>query len=75
MTVCKPCNCGDCDQSRSDNSFYTKQLFEQASKVINIDPDNTSWFEVVDLMKKEIEALRYDLQVAHSVINANKEQQ
>lgn len=68
----EPCNCGDCDQSRSNSAFYTKKLFEEASKLIKIDPENTSWFEVMDLMGKEIKALRYDLQVAHSVINANK---
>ena len=72
--VCKPCNCGSCEQSRSDRSFYTKQLFKKASEFLKIDPENTSWFEVMDLMEKEIKTLRYDLQVAHSVINANKDQ-
>lgn len=71
---CNPCNCGSCDQTRSDRSFYTKQLFKKASEFLAIDPENTSWFEVMDLMEKEIKALRYDLQVAHSVINANKDQ-
>ena len=71
---CNPCNCGSCDQTRSDRSFYTKQLFKKAAEFLKIDPENTSWFEVMDLMEKEIKTLRYDLQVAHSVINANKDQ-
>lgn len=53
---CNPCNCGDCDQSRSDNTFYTKQLHQRAAKVLGLDGDNTSWFEIIDVMEKELTA-------------------
>jgi hypothetical protein len=58
MSQCKPCDCGDCDQSRSDNSFYTKQLHERAAKALGLDGENTSWFEIVDVMEKELDSLR-----------------
>ena len=35
------------EQARSDNSFYSAQLMKRAATALSLDPENTSWFEVV----------------------------
>lgn len=40
------------DQKSSDHQFYTAQLQARAAKVLGLDPENTSWFEVVGEMEK-----------------------
>lgn len=35
------------DQARSDNQFYTAQLQARAAKALGLDPENSSWFDVV----------------------------
>lgn len=40
------------DQKASDHQFYTAQLQARAAKVLRLDPENTSWFEVVGEMEK-----------------------
>lgn len=42
----------DDDQPASDHQFYTAQLQARAAKVLGLDPENTSWFEVVGEMEK-----------------------
>jgi len=37
---------------RDDQNFNAKQLLARAAKVLGLDPDNTSWFEVVGEMEK-----------------------
>lgn len=40
------------DQPASDHQFYTAQLQARAAKVLGLDTENTSWFEVVGEMEK-----------------------
>lgn len=40
------------DNSSSDRQFYTKQLHTRAAKVLGLDGDNTSWFEIVDGLER-----------------------
>lgn len=45
------------DQRRSDYKFYTAQLQTRAAKVLGLDPDNTSWFEIVGELENTITQL------------------
>ncbi|WP_339479136.1 hypothetical protein [Pseudomonas sp. RL_5y_Pfl2_73] len=40
------------DNSSSDRQFYIKQLHARAAKVLSLDGDNTSWFEIVDGLER-----------------------
>lgn len=48
------------DQSRSDNIFYMRQLFNRSCKALNLDPDMNSWFDVVDELELQSEKQRRD---------------
>lgn len=37
---------------KDDQNFNDKQLMARAAKVLLLDPDNTSWFEIVGEMEK-----------------------
>lgn len=37
---------------RSDHTFYTRQLLARAAKVMEVEPEFISWFDVVDWMEK-----------------------
>ena len=52
------------DNSSSDRQFYTKQLHARAAKVLNLDGDNTSWFEIVD----KVEVLQAELTKARGAL-------
>lgn len=43
---------GDEDQRRSDNLFYTRQLLARAAKVMEVEPETISWFDVVAWMEQ-----------------------
>lgn len=43
---------GEEDQRRSDHIFYTRQLLARAAKVMEVEPESISWFDVVDWMEK-----------------------
>lgn len=43
---------GEADQRRSDHIFYTRQLLARAAKVMEVEPEFISWFDVVDWMEK-----------------------
>lgn len=40
------------DQSRSDNIFYMRQLHARACTALKIDPDRSSWFDIVDGLER-----------------------
>ena len=40
------------DQSRSDNIFYMRQLHARACTALKIDPDRSSWFDIVDELER-----------------------
>lgn len=42
---------GELDQSRSDNSFYMSKLRTRAFEALGMDPDSSTWFEVVDRLE------------------------
>jgi len=39
------------DQRRSDHAFYTRQLLGRAAKVMEVEPESISWFDVVAWME------------------------
>lgn len=39
------------EQILSDQKFYTKQLQERAAKILGLDPENTSWAEIVGTLE------------------------
>lgn len=43
---------GEADQRRSDHIFYTRQLLARAAKVMEVEPESISWFDVVDWMEE-----------------------
>lgn len=43
---------GEADQRRSDHIFYTRQLLARAAKVMEVEPETISWFDVVAWMEK-----------------------
>jgi hypothetical protein len=52
------------DNSSSDRRFYTKQLHARAAKVLGLDGDNTSWFEIVD----KVEVLQAEMTKARELV-------
>lgn len=58
MSECKRCECGDCEQSRSDHSFYTKKLQDRAVKLLGIKGNLVGgWFEILDELEKVVNRL------------------
>lgn len=49
------------DQVASDNKFYTKQLQDRSALILNLDPENTNWFEIVGEMEKTIKGLKSEV--------------
>lgn len=43
---------GEEDQRRSDNAFHTRQLLTRAAKVMDVEPESISWFDVVAWMEE-----------------------
>jgi hypothetical protein len=43
---------GEEDQRRSDHIFYTRQLLARAAKVMEVEPESISWFDVVGWMEE-----------------------
>lgn len=43
---------GEADQRRSDHIFYTRQLLARAAKVMEVEPESISWFDVVGWMEE-----------------------
>lgn len=43
---------GEQDQRRSDHIFYTRQLLARAAKVMEVEPESISWFDVVGWMEE-----------------------
>ncbi|MOA15126.1 hypothetical protein D3C78_1352680 [compost metagenome] len=48
---------GEDDQRRSDNIFYTRQLLDRAAKVMNVNAESISWFDVVGWMEEHHAAI------------------
>lgn len=42
---------------KDDQNFNAKQLMARAAKVLLLDPDNTSWFEIVGELEKKLGGL------------------
>lgn len=40
------------EQIRSDHTFYTRQLLARAAKVMEVEPESISWFDVVAWMEE-----------------------
>lgn len=40
---------------RDDQNFNAKQLLTRAAKAMRLDPDNTSWFEVIGELEKAMQ--------------------
>lgn len=51
-TPIPPLDLGEEDQRRSDAAFNRKQLMERGARVLGLDPDNTSWFEIIGELER-----------------------